>query len=104
MIVNFITVLHSTAHKTQFLRKFYCFNFSFKTETLFALKIEQLDVKDKCGVGWNEPWETTWPIGIIWRAGQFGALSLGHLGDALVPAFDHLANAKWEDKRLATIA
>ena len=70
--------------------------------SLFPAK--ELNVKDEGWIGRDEPGETTRAIGIVGRACQLGALALGHLGDALVPALDHLALAEFELEHLATIA
>ena len=42
-------------------------------------------------------------IGIVWRAGQLGALADTHLCHTLVPAFDHLTCTQLELEWLPTI-
>lgn len=54
---------------------------------------EQLDFETEGRVGWDDRWEASSTVGIVWGAGEACLLADGELWDALVPALDDLADA-----------
>lgn len=68
------------------------------------LDVDQLDVKDQGGPAGDDPGGPAVAVAEIGRDRQLGALALGELGDALVPALDDLAHAQGEAEGLSAVA
>lgn len=62
---------------------------------------QQLHVEGQPSVRWDDTRMATATVGVVRRAHQLGTLADRHLGDAFVPAADHLALADRELERLA---
>lgn len=54
---------------------------------------KQLYFEFQSRVGWDDGWETSCAICVVWCAGQHCLLSDGELWNTLIPALDDLSNA-----------
>jgi hypothetical protein len=61
-----------------------------------SLKVDDLDVEVQSCIWWNDTASTCSTVGKIWRTDKRSLLSFLQLADALVPAFDDLANTNFE--------
>jgi hypothetical protein len=64
---------------------------------------EQFDVKNKCGIWWDDRWEAAGAITEMRGHGQFALTAHFHRSYAFVPAFDDFAHAEGKLKGLAVI-
>ena len=59
--------------------------------SLASLEVNELDVEDQGGVGWDNTSNSSSTISIVWWACEGSLLAFLELADAFVPASDHLA-------------
>jgi len=65
--------------------------------------IEELNIKDKGGVGRNTAWHSLGTIPHVWGDRQLGSLALGHLGNTIIPPSNNLSFSNIELEWLAPV-
>jgi hypothetical protein len=65
---------------------------------------EELNVKDKSGVGGDEAGETSLAVAVVTGDGEHGSLAERELGDTLVPSSDDIADTNGGLEGLASIS
>jgi len=70
---------------------------------MFLFEGDELDFELEGRIGGNNPGEATGAVREVGRAGQLGHLSLGHLGNSLIPSPDDISVANGEGERLAAL-
>lgn len=65
---------------------------------------QQLHLEDERGTGRDHGRVAALAVGVLVGQRELGDLALAHLGDALIPAADHLAGAQLELERATAVA
>ena len=74
----------------------------FDSYLVHCSEIDKLDLEDESSVGWDNATGTCGTVAEGGRNGELGLLTLGELGDALVPSLDDLADTEHELNGLST--
>ena len=56
------------------------------------IEFKEFNIKEKGGIGWDQSWNATGTVCVIWGAREFGTLPFAHLGHTLVPRWNMTTN------------
>jgi hypothetical protein len=66
-----------------------------------SLEGQQFHLENQGGIGWNQSSQSLVAIGQLWRTCENGLFANAHLGDALIPSFDHFSLSEVEVERFS---